>query len=123
MLAELGSTPLNDPGYEDTGVAADGSLTCLWRYPETDTGSLLTKISILKRDAALDMLNTLATAEGFTCYATDGGTRCEKTWQNKEYPVTDGRTVFWRDDILIDTNYSNLAPKGYTSSIVKHLFG
>lgn len=33
-----------------------------------------------------------------------------------------GRTLFWREDILIDTRYSNLAPEGYTASIVEHLF-
>ena len=51
------------------------------------------------------------------------GTRCEKTWQNTQYPVTDGRTLYWRDDILIDTQYSNLAPSGYTSAIIESIFG
>ncbi|CAN7231602.1 hypothetical protein LJR042_000854 [Microbacterium maritypicum] len=26
-------------------------------------------------------------------------------------------------DVLIDTRYTNLAPTGYTSSIVEHIFG
>ena len=37
--------------------------------------------------------------------------------------MTDGRTLFWRDDILIDTQYSNLAPSGYTAAIVENIFG
>ena len=31
------------------------------------------------------MLNGLADDEGYTCYTPDGGTRCEKTWQNEPY--------------------------------------
>lgn len=77
----------------------------------------------MNRGPALDLLNELVAEEGFTCYESEGGTRCEKTWQNAMYPVTDGRTLFWRQDVLIDTRYSNLAPAGYTSAIVAHLFG
>ena len=56
-------------------------------------------------------------------HTPDDGVRCEKTFPNPTYPVTDGRTLFWRDGILIDTRYSNLAPTGYTASIVANLFG
>jgi hypothetical protein len=68
------------------------------------------------------MLNALVTDEGFTCYEPDAGTRCEKTWQNTLYPVTDGRTLYWRSGVLVDTRYSNLAPTGYTASIVATVF-
>ncbi|PQZ55086.1 MULTISPECIES: hypothetical protein [unclassified Microbacterium] len=122
VLAELGDTPLNDAAFGPSGVAADGSLTCNWADPRADTTRLTTKISHMNRGPALDMLNALATTEGFSCFTPDGGTRCEKTWPNEQYPVTDGRTLFWRDDVLIDTRYSNLAPAGYTSSIVEHIF-
>ena len=76
----------------------------------------------MNRGPALDLLNGLAAEEGFTCYTPDGGTRCEKTWESEQYPVTNGRTLFWRDDLLIDTSYSNLAPSGYTSSIVSAIW-
>jgi hypothetical protein len=69
------------------------------------------------------MLNALVDNDGFSCFTPDKGTRCEKTWQNDAYPVTDGRTLFYRSGILIDTKYSNLAPSGYTDAIVAHLFG
>lgn len=122
VLAQLDGIPLNDTAFGPSGVADDGTLTCIWGDPRADTTRLVTTISLMNRGPALDMLNALVTNEGFSCFAPDGGTRCEKTWQNTQYPVTDGRTLFWRDDILIDTRYSNLAPEGYTSSIVAHLF-
>jgi hypothetical protein len=123
VLAELGETPLNDAAFGPSGVDSDGALTCIWADPGADTTGLTTTISRMNRGPALDMLNALANDEGFSCFAPDGGTRCEKTWPNAQYPVTDGRTLFWREDVLIDTRYSNLAPSGYTSSIVEHLFG
>lgn len=123
VLAELGETPLNDAAFGPSGVDSDGTLTCIWADPGADTTGLTTTISRMNRGPALDMLNALANDEGFSCFTPDGGTRCEKTWPNAQYPVTDGRTLFWREDVLIDTRYSNLAPSGYTSSIVAHLFG
>ena len=123
VLAQLEGVPLNAAAFAPTGPQSDGSLICVWRDPATDTTGLVTTISYLSRGPALDMLNQLADDEGFTCYTPDGGTRCEKTWQNETYPVTDGRTLFWRDDILVDTRFSKLAPTGYTASIVESLFG
>ncbi|MEJ1922019.1 hypothetical protein [Microbacterium sp. KHB019] len=122
VLAQLDGIPLNDPDVGATGIQPDGSLLCIWRDPRADTTALATTISHLNRGPALDMLNELADEEGFTCFTPDDGTRCEKTWKNDTYPVTDGRTLFWREGVLIDTSYSNLAPSGYTSSIVAHLF-
>nr|WP_201469028.1 hypothetical protein [Microbacterium hydrocarbonoxydans] len=122
VLSQLGETPLNDPALGPSGVGDDGTLTCIWRDPRADTTGLVTTISAMNRGPALDMLNALVTNEGFTCFTPDDGTRCEKTWQDPQYPVTDGRTLFWRDDILIDTVYSHLAPTGYTSSIIASLF-
>ena len=123
VLAQLEGVPLNDAAFGPSGVGADGTLTCIWADPGADTTALRTTITAMNRGPALDMLNALSDAEGFSCFTPDGGTRCEKTWPNPQYPVTDGRTLFWRDDVLIDTQYSNLAPDGYTSSIIAHLFG
>lgn len=124
VLSYFGDTPLNDPltGVA-TGTQPDQSLICLWRDPRADTTFLVTKISRENRGPALDLLNGLAETQGFACFTPDGGTRCEKTWQNETYPVTDGRTLFWRDDVLIDTTYSNVAPPDYTSSIIAALWG
>lgn len=122
VLAQLDGVPLNDAAFGASGVDDEGALTCIWADPKADTTRLVTTLSLMNRGPALDMLNALVAEEGFTCFTPDGGTRCEKTWPNPQYPVTDGRTLFWRDGILIDTQYSNLAPEGYTSSIVAHLF-
>lgn len=123
VLEQLGDTPLNDPAFGPSGVQADGTLVCIWADPASDTTHLTTTISTVSRGPALELLNGLADDEDFTCYTPDGGTRCEKTWQNEEYPVIDGRTLFWRDDILIDTEFSNLAPTGYTAAIVESVWG
>ncbi|MFJ4159088.1 hypothetical protein [Microbacterium testaceum] len=123
VLAQLGQTPLNDPSLGPSGVQSDGSLICIWRDPAADTTGLVTHISRMDRGPALDMLNGLVDAQGFSCYTPDAGTRCEKTWINPTYPVNDGRTLYWRDGVLIDTQYSNLAPTGYTGSIIASVFG
>lgn len=123
VLAELADVPLNDPAFGPSGLQNDGSLICVWRDPAADTTSLVTTITYVSRGPALDLLNGLADDEDFTCYTPDGGTRCEKTWENETYPVTDGRTLFWRDGILIDTVYSALAPTGYTAAVVASIFG
>ncbi|MDU0344796.1 hypothetical protein RWH44_03660 [Microbacterium sp. KSW2-29] len=123
VLSQLGTVPLNDPSLGPSGVQSDGALICIWRDPAADTTSLMTTISRMDRGPALDMLNDLVTTQGFSCYTPDEGTRCEKTWINDTYPVNDGRTLFWRDGVLVDTQYSNLAPTGYTASIITSIFG
>lgn len=123
VLAQLDGVPLNDPAFGASGTQPDGSLICVWGDPGADTTRLVTTIEYVGEGTALDLLNELADDQGFTCYTPDGGTRCEKTWQNETYPVTDGRTLFWREGILIDTRFSNLAPNGYTSAIVTGVFG
>lgn len=123
ILAEFGPVPLNDPAFGPSGVQPDGSLICVWGDPRADTTGLVTTIERVPRGEALAVLNELVQEEDFTCYTPDEGTRCEKTWQNAQYPVTDGRTLFWRDDILIDTRFSNLAPSGYTSAIIASIWG
>lgn len=123
VLDQLAGTPLNDPAFGSSGVQPDGSLICIWGDPAADTTALGTTITYVSRGPALDMLNQLADEEGFTCFTPDGGTRCEKTWPNETYPVIDGRTLFWREDVLIDTKFSNLAPTGYTSAIIAYIFG
>lgn len=123
VLSQLGTTPLNDPAMGPSGALGDGTLVCIWRDPAADTTGLVTRITRMDRGPALDMLNDLVSTQGFSCYTPDDGTRCEKTWINPTYPVNDGRTLFWRDGVLIDTQYSNLAPTGYTASVIASIFG
>ncbi|MEJ1156554.1 hypothetical protein [Microbacterium marmarense] len=122
VAQELDGVPLNDPAFGASGSQPDGSLICIWADPAADTTNLTTTISYMSRGPALDMLNELVDDQDFTCYTPSGGTRCEKTWENATYPVIDGRTVFWRDGVLIDTRYSNLAPSGYTDALVASIY-
>ncbi|REJ04899.1 hypothetical protein DY023_11615 [Microbacterium bovistercoris] len=122
VLAQLKDVPLNDKAFGPSGTLDDGSLKCIWGDPQADTTGLTTTIQHKRSGAALDQLNALM-ADGFTCYTPDEGTRCEKIWKNETYPVTDGRTLFYRQGVLIDTQYSNLAPKGYTDAIIASIWG
>lgn len=121
VLAQLDDVPLNHPAFGESGVLSDGSLRCIWGDPGADTTGLVTVISHVDPRKAETDLHALV-ADGFVCGAPQGGTRCEKTWDDPRYPVKDGRTVFSRADVWIDTNWSNLAPSGYTASIVDHLW-
>jgi hypothetical protein len=121
VLEQLGDTPLNDPGFGVTGAQADGSLICAWGDPAPGAAHLVTTLAYVSRGPALDMLNGLL-ADGFACYTPDGGTRCEKTWFSDPDLLPQGRTLFWREDVLIDSQFSDLAPSGYTAAIVAGLF-
>jgi hypothetical protein len=121
VLEQLGGIPLNDPALGPSGVQADGSLVCVWGDPAAAGTVLTTTIGYASRGPALDMLNGLL-AEGYECYTPDGGTRCEKTWFSEPDLIPEGRTLFWRQDVLIDSTFRNLAPTGYTSAIVASLF-
>lgn len=122
VLEQLGAIPLNDPALPPSGVQADGSLICVWGDPAVPGTVLRTTIAYTSRGPALDMLNGLL-AEGYACYTPDGGTRCEKTWFSEPDLIPEGRTLFWREDVLIDSSFTNLAPSGYTSAIVADVFG
>jgi hypothetical protein len=121
VLEELRAVTLNDPALGASGPQPDGSLICVWGDPATAT-HLTTTLTYVSRGPALDMLNGLL-SEGFACYNPDGGTRCEKTWFSDPDLLPQGRTLFWRQDVLIDTQFSSLAPEGYTAAIVANLFG
>ena len=117
----LAGVPLNDPAFGAAGALADGSLRCVWADPGADTAKIETTIAHASENPVIEFLNGLAD-EGFTCYEPDAGVRCEKTWPNERYPVTDGRTLYFRDGVLIDTQFSHLAPEGYTSGIIASLW-
>jgi hypothetical protein len=122
VLDQLGSMPLNDPALGASGVQADGSLICIWGDPAALGTVLRTTIAYASRGPALDMLNGLL-AQGYACYTPDGGTRCEKTWFSEPDLIPEGRTLFWREDVMIDSSFTNLAPSGYTAAIVASVFG
>ena len=123
VLAQLGDIPLNDPAFGPSGTQSDGSLVCVWGAADAVTTNLRTIVSAVEENPTMDALNALVADDGFECYRPDGGVRCEKTWPNEEFPVTDGRTLYYRSGVLIDTTYSNLAPTGFTAAVVDAVFG
>jgi hypothetical protein len=37
-------------------------------------------------------------------------------------PLQQGRTLFYRDGVIVDTQYSNLSPTGYTDAVIDALW-
>ncbi|KZE89322.1 hypothetical protein AVP41_02116 [Microbacterium sp. TNHR37B] len=120
VLSELGDVPLNAPGMGG-GIRPDSTRVCAWGEPGAAGTWLVTRIGFSPFRAASDALYELG-REGFTCYEPGGGIRCERTWPHETLPVTQGRTVYYRDGIVIDTQYSNLAPAGYTNAIIASMW-
>ena len=46
--------------------------------------------------------------KGFTCAAALGGTRCDKTTPNTQYPVDTVETTFTRDNVWIYISMTNV---------------
>ncbi|MCT9819109.1 hypothetical protein N3K63_02285 [Microbacterium sp. W1N] len=120
VLAELEGVSLNAPGMGG-GIRADSSRVCIWGEPGSVGTWLATVIGYAPDRDARDALYALGN-DGYTCYEPRGGIRCEKTWQHPSLPVEQGRTLFYRDGVIVDTQYSNLAPKGYTNAVIAALW-
>jgi len=120
VLAELDGVPLNAPGMGG-GIRPDSSRVCAWGEPGAAATWLVTVIGFAPYREATDALFALGN-EGYTCYEPDEGVRCERTWEHESLPVTQGRTLYYRDGIIVDTQYSNLSPEGYTSAIIAALW-
>ncbi|MFT4214924.1 MAG: hypothetical protein QM622_09135 [Microbacterium sp.] len=120
VLAQLDGVPLNADGMGG-GIRADSARVCVWGDPDAVATRLVTVIGYSPDQEARDELYRLA-GEGYTCYEPNKGIRCEKTWDHPTLPVTQGRTLFYRDGVIVDTQYSNLAPSGYTDAIIDALW-
>lgn len=121
VLAQLEGVPLNAEGMGG-GIRPDSSRVCVWGEPGAVATRLVTVIGYSPEREARDALYELGN-EGYTCYEPDGGIRCEKTSEHPTLPgVTEGRTLFYRDGVIVDTQYTNLAPKGYTAAIIDYLW-
>lgn len=121
VLAQLEGVPLNAEGMGG-GIRADSSRVCVWGEPGAAATRLVTVIGYSPQREALDELYALGN-DGFTCYEPQGGIRCEKTWEHATLPVEEGRTLFYRDGVIVDTQYTNLAPTGYTAAVIDALWG
>lgn len=116
-LAELDGIALNAPGMGG-GIRADSTRVCIWADPAATLTRLVVIVGYAPEREAADALYLLGRDEGYTCYQPDDGVRCEKTWRDPDVPVAQGRTLFYRDGVIIDTQYAGLAPEGFTSSII-----
>lgn len=121
ILASLEGIPLNAPGMGG-GIRPDSSRVCVWADPGASMTRLVTVVGYAPERPSRDALYLLGVDDGYLCYEPDDGVRCEKTWEEGTLGLTQGRTVYWRDGVAVDTQYSNLAPQGYTSAIVDALW-
>ncbi|MFV0374257.1 hypothetical protein [Microbacterium sp.] len=117
MLTEFDGIPLNADGMGG-GIRADSSRVCVWGSPGAPRTRLVVVIGYAPQRAADDELYRLRTEEGYNCYNVSDGIRCERSWQQDDLPLPAGRTLFYRDGVIIDTQYSGIGPVGFTSSIV-----
>ncbi len=120
VLAELEGVPLNAPGMGG-GLRPDSSRVCVWGEEGALATRLVTVIGYSPERDARDALYALG-ADGFTCYEPAGGIRCEKTWTSDTLAIEQGRTLFYRDGVIVDTQFSNLSPQGYTAAIIRALW-
>lgn len=121
ILSSLEGIPLNAPGMGG-GIRPDSSRVCVWADPGASMTRLVTVVGYAPEREARDTLYLLGVDEGYLCYEPDAGIRCEKTWEDGALGLPAGRTVYWRDGVAVDTQYSNLAPQGYTTAIVDALW-
>ena len=109
VLAELGGTPLERSGLRAVRANwPDGSLVCIWADPAADTTGLTDDDHQCRARSALEQLNALATTRASRATRPTAARAARRRGRTSSIPVIDGRTVFWRDDILVDTTYSDL---------------
>jgi len=120
VLQELDGVPLNAEGMGG-GIRSDSTRVCVWGEPGAIGTRLVTLVGYSPDQEARDALYALGN-DGYTCYEPHGGIRCEKTWTSATLPVEQGRTLFYRDGVIVDTQYSNLAPAGYTDAVIDALW-
>lgn len=123
VLAQLdGVVPLNHPDYGDfVGPQANGSLVCMWSEPSNASVMLMTEISKMTPHEASVVLGEARDA-GLECTELDIAVRCsgELVIEGISDPV--GHTLFVRGGIVIDTQFVNLAPEGYTNAIIASIW-
>jgi hypothetical protein len=86
-------------------ASASKLLTCSWFTGDTTGGDV-----IYYSAPAADSEAYLAVVEasGFTCAEALGGTRCDKTTPNSQFPVDTIENVFTRDDVWIYISMTNI---------------
>jgi hypothetical protein len=86
-------------------ASASKLLTCSWFSGDTTGGDVI-YYSAPAADSAAYL--AVVEADGFTCTEALGGTRCDKTTPNSEFPVDTIENVFTRDDVWIYISMTNI---------------
>jgi len=86
-------------------ASASKLLTCSWFTGDTTGGDVI-YYSAPQADniAYLEVVK----ADGFACAEALGGTRCDKTTPNSQFPVDTIENVFTRDDVWIYISMTNV---------------
>jgi hypothetical protein len=104
VFAGVPSRPANGP-TRPAPASASKSLECSWFAGDTTGGDVLYYAApAADGQAYLAVMQT----KGFACMAALGGTRCDKTTPNSQYPVDTVETTFTRDDVWIYLSMTNV---------------
>ncbi len=86
-------------------ASASKLLTCSWFTGDTTGGDIIYSEAPAAASAAC---LAVVAADGFACAEALGGTRCDKTTPNSQFPVDTVETVFTRDDAWIYISMTNV---------------
>jgi hypothetical protein len=105
LFADIPSRTPGDLQNRPAPASATKKLTCSWFAGDTTGGDVI----YYSAPAAADQAYlAVMQANGFTCTAALGGTRCDKTTPNTQYPVDTVETTFTRDDVWIYLSMTNV---------------
>jgi hypothetical protein len=100
--------PSRDPAplVRPAPASASKLLSCSWFTGDTTGGDI-----IYYSAPAADSVAYLEVvkAAGFACAVALGGTRCDKTTPNSQFPVDTVETTFTRDDVWIYISMTNIS--------------
>ncbi|MFO7691349.1 MAG: hypothetical protein R6W83_12500 [Cryobacterium sp.] len=101
-------------------IDANERLTCLWVSPAGPSGTGLTTQVVAVSAPVSAAAQSRMTALGMDCFAEASGQRCITSTTSDDGAF--GESHFLRNGIWIATQWSNIAPVGYTADIVDNLW-
>ena len=104
MFADIPSRPANGL-TRPAPTGASKTLECSWFAGDTTGGDVLYYSTT---PAAGQAYLSVMQANGFACAVALGGTRCDKTTPNSQYPVDTVETTFTRDNVWIYISMTNV---------------
>ncbi|MEO6115873.1 MAG: hypothetical protein ABIP33_05765 [Pseudolysinimonas sp.] len=104
LFADIPSRPPGDL-TRPAPTGASKLLTCSWFAGDTTGGDV---VYYSTTAAAGQAYVAVMQGNGFVCAAALGGTRCDKTTPNTQYPVDTVETTFTRDNVWIYVSMTNV---------------